>query len=55
MGEGEIGHHRAGRADLIPVIEVIDVRRVEIHRFLDTAQAQGLGEKVVVFLCIARH
>ena len=34
VGEGEVGHHRAGRAALVAVVEVIDVRGVEVHRLL---------------------
>ena len=48
--EGEIGHHRAGRADLVAVVQVIDVRGVEVHRLLDPSQAKNLGEEIVVLL-----
>jgi hypothetical protein len=48
VGEGEIGHHRPRRADLVRVVEVIDVRRIEVHRLLDAAEAQHLREEGVV-------
>src|SRR5690625_4634515 len=40
VGEGKVGHDRPGRAGLVAVIKVIDVRRVEVDRLLDSAQAK---------------
>jgi hypothetical protein len=51
----EIGHHRARGANLVPVVEVIDIRRVEIDGLLDPAQAERLGEEGVVHLGIRGH
>src|SRR5271166_967763 len=48
--EGEIGHDRARRANLVAIVEVIDVGGVEVHRFLHSAQAERLGEKGAVGL-----
>jgi hypothetical protein len=48
--EGEIGHDQARRANLVATVEVVDVRRVEVHRFLHSAQAERLGEKGAVGL-----
>ena len=55
IGEGEIGHDRAGRADLVAIIEVIDVGRIEIHGLLHAAQAERVGEELVVLPCIGSH
>jgi hypothetical protein len=46
--EGEVGHHGAGRADFVRVVQVIDVRRVEVHRLLHAAETQHLREEGVV-------
>ncbi len=48
--EREIGHHRAGRSDLVAIVEMIDVGSVEIHRLFHSAQAQRLGEERIVGL-----
>ncbi len=53
--EREIGHHRARRADLVGVIEVVDVGRVEIDGLLDPAQAELAGEECIVLARILRH
>ena len=53
--EREIGHDGAGRAVLVAVIEMIDVGRVEIDGLLDAAQAERVGEELVVLACIRRH
>ncbi|MNX93089.1 hypothetical protein D3C86_1252630 [compost metagenome] len=55
MREREIGHDGAGRADFITIIQVIDVRRVEIDRLLHPAQAERIGEKTVVLTRARRH
>ncbi len=48
VGEREIGHHRAGRAGLVAVVEVIDAGFVEIDGLLDPAQAQRAGPELIV-------
>ena len=53
--EREIGHDGARRADLIAIIEMINVRRVEIDRLLHPAQAERIGEKAVVLARARRH
>ncbi|MGC3974958.1 MAG: hypothetical protein QM771_11315 [Nitrospira sp.] len=55
VGEREIGHHRTRRADLVGIIEMVDVRRIEIDGLLHPAQAELLGEELIVAACIARH
>ena len=50
MLPGKERHRRAGRADLVAVVEMIDARVVEVDGALDEAQAQHLGVEVDVAL-----
>jgi len=52
--EWEIGHDRAGGADFIAIIEVVDVRRIEIDGLLDAAQTERIGEELIVAACAGR-
>src|SRR5690606_26339249 len=51
----EIRHDRAGEAELVRIVEVIHLRRVEIDGLLHPAQAQRSREERVVSCCIARQ
>src|SRR5690606_18393697 len=53
--EREIGHHRARRAELIRIVEMVDVGRVEVDGLLDPAQAELAGEEIIVLARIFRH
>ena len=53
--EREVGHHRARRAELVGIIEMVDVGRVEIDGLLDPAQAELVGEELIVLPRIAGH
>ncbi|MNT14541.1 hypothetical protein D3C72_1495500 [compost metagenome] len=53
--ERKIGHDGAGRADLIAIIEMVDIRCIEIDRLLHPAQAERIGEKVVVLARTTGH
>ena len=53
--KGKVGHHRAGRAVLVAVVEVVDLRRIEVHRLLDPAQAERVGEEGIVGPRVRRH
>ena len=55
MRERKVSHDGAGRTDFIAIIEMIDVRRVEIDRLLHPAQAERIGEKTVVLARARRH
>ena len=50
FARGEMGHHGPGRAIGIAVIEMIDLRIVEVHRDLHAPEAQPVHEESVV-LC----
>ena len=51
----EIGHHRARRAEFVRVVEMVDVRCVEVDGLLDPAQPELAGEEFVVLTGILRH
>src|SRR6185312_11686306 len=53
--EREVGHHRAGCADFITVIEMVDAGFVEIDSLLDPAQPECPGPECVVFGSILGH
>src|SRR5262245_10550700 len=55
IGEREIGHDRTGRAELVRIVKVIDVRRVEVDGFLDPAKAKLVGEELIVLARVLRH
>ncbi|KAI3480216.1 hypothetical protein L1887_57675 [Cichorium endivia] len=55
VGEGKIGHDRAGRAIFVAVIKVIDAGFVKVDGFLHPAQAERIGEEAVVLPRIRRH
>ena len=48
--KGKIGHHRAGRAHLVAVIQVVDLGCIKIDGFFHPAQTQHLCEKIIIFL-----
>ena len=48
VGKREIGHHPARPAELVAVVEVVDLGRIEIHCLLDAAQPERPGEERIV-------
>ena len=55
VGEGKIGHDRAGRSLFVAVIKVIDAGFVEVDGFLHPAQAERISEETVVLPRVRRH
>ena len=55
IGKGEIGHDRAGIADFVAIIEVVDIGSIEVDGLLDPAQTESLRKEAVVFLGIRGH
>ena len=52
---GERGPERAGRAQLVAVIKVIDVMVVEVDGLLDEPQAKRLDAEIEILLCIVHR